>query len=62
MKGPIEIEQSSSRRNVGLIRISLMLTVRDAILTRKRGKIFNKIKLTMKVGGTCDIKLHDRDL
>jgi hypothetical protein len=36
--------------------------VRDAILAKKRGKVFNKIKLTMKVGGTCDIKLRDRDL
>ncbi len=36
--------------------------MRDTILARKRGKIFNKIKLTMKVGGTYDIKLRDRDL
>ncbi len=36
--------------------------MRDAILAKKRGKVFNKIKLTMKVGGTCDIKLRDRDL
>jgi len=25
--------------------------MRDAIISRKRGKIFNKIKLAMKVGG-----------
>ncbi len=36
--------------------------MRDAIFARKKGKIFNKVKLIMKVGGTCDIKLHDRDL
>jgi hypothetical protein len=36
--------------------------VRDAIFTRKRGKVFNKVKLIMKVGGTCDIKLRDHDL
>jgi len=36
--------------------------MRDAIFARKRGKIFNKVKLIVKVGGTCDIKLRDRDL
>jgi len=34
----------------------------DAIFVRKRGKIFDKVKLIMKAGGTCDIKLCDRDL
>jgi hypothetical protein len=29
---------------------------------KKRGKIFNKNQIAMKVEGTCDIKLCDRNL
>ncbi len=36
--------------------------MRDAMLTRKRGKIFNKNQIPMKVEGTCDIELCDRNL
>jgi hypothetical protein len=32
------------------------------MLTRKRGKIFNKNQIAMKVEGICDIKLCDRNL
>ncbi len=38
------------------------MTMCDAIISRKRGKIFNKIKSTMKVKGTCDIKICDHNL
>jgi hypothetical protein len=36
--------------------------MRDAMLTRKRGNIFNKNRIVMKVEGTCDIKLCDCNL
>jgi hypothetical protein len=32
------------------------------MLARKRGKIFNKNQIAMKVEGICDIKLCDRNL
>jgi hypothetical protein len=34
----------------------------DTIISRKRGEIFNKIKLAVNVGGTCDIKICDCNL
>jgi hypothetical protein len=36
--------------------------VRHAMLAKKRGKIFNKNQIVMKVEGTCDIKLCDCNL
>jgi hypothetical protein len=36
--------------------------MRNAIISREREEIFNKIELVVNVGGTCDIKVRNHDL
>jgi hypothetical protein len=38
------------------------MAICDAIISKEKEEILNQIELTMNVWGTCDIKMHDRNL